>query len=238
MSRNTAFILVDPPDTYVQVDESDYIYLTNRPWWLDKHPETGQTLVTGEADNGKTCYMHRMIMGLSPEDSRDCKHRNNDILDCRKRNLIFCRDYEKEAQLKDYRDKHNFKVRGYHWNETTGKYFAKFRDKNLPEGYGDCPIKAYEAWKKAKAAYKRPSTHHSIFDRKPLLLDKVVTERNTQADPPASLFPNLTNTPPMPPGVFAGVDDTKPVPDDLRKPTTEQATTGKRLFPNLNEPKK
>ena len=135
--------------------------------------------------------MHREIMGLSPDDSRNCRHRNKDHLDCRKRNLIFHRDYEKEAQLKAEMDSKRYKVRGYHWNETTGKYFAKFRGKNIPEGYGDCPIKAYNAWKKAKAAYQRPATHHSGFNREHLLLDRIVTERDTQAEPTTNPFPGL-----------------------------------------------
>ena len=249
--RNVEYINISQnPYLNATIDKTDYPVFSLYEWRL--HTQDGQNFAVccGDTDETLIIPMAQKILDLPHDSPRTYQYRNGDTLDCRRANLVLDRDLKAEALIqKELKALYKRGPKGYHWDQKRGKYFAVIYvdDERIHLGSFDSPIAARNAWKDAKMKYGLERTEarnqRVLTDTIPrpysiLRRPHAPTPDAQQADPPASLFPNLTNTPPMPPGVFAGVDDTEPVPDDLRKPTTEQATTGKRLFPNLNEPKK
>lgn len=82
------------------VDDDDFARINAKPWRVTTRGYAGRT----EYLNGRKVnfMMHRVIMGLTHDDSRVVDHINHDQLDNRRENLRVCTKAENMCNLKLY----------------------------------------------------------------------------------------------------------------------------------------
>lgn len=135
---------------YTIVNESDYLWLMRYRWHLKWSLKNKTYYVYGSVDSREEA-MHRLILGLLPEDQEQGDHaRTGETLDNRRDNL---RRTDQKGNMGNRRKNRNntsgFKGVGYY--APTRKWVARItingHHKNL--GYFNTPELAHEAYKKA-----------------------------------------------------------------------------------------
>ena len=68
------------------IDDEDFELVSSHTWSFSRKTKYPRCRIK----NGKTVYMHRLIMGLKHGDKRCVDHINGNVLDNRRSNLRFC----------------------------------------------------------------------------------------------------------------------------------------------------
>jgi hypothetical protein len=118
-----------------RVDPDDWFRFARYPWHLlstgyvigrmttkgyRREKQRGQR-VGGPA---KQVLMHRLVMGMDPDDRRKVDHINRDRLDNRRANLRIVNNSE-HSQNQTWQRGRTSKYRGVHWDRTNRKWVAK-----------------------------------------------------------------------------------------------------------------
>ena len=72
---------------YVLVDDADYNWLNQWKWYAHLTHQGAKTFYAARASKSVHIYMHRLIIGLRPNDKRMTDHINHNGLDNRRCNL-------------------------------------------------------------------------------------------------------------------------------------------------------
>ena len=134
----------------VPVTLIDYDYLMEWEWVPLKHPAPDGPVYAVRYDIGpdgteQVIFMHRQILGLAPDDPRECRHRNQNTLNNRRSNLVLLRDFEAEALI-------STRPRGYCWSPSRGTYFSTVVQDGIRRHLGtfDTPQEARDVWVRFK----------------------------------------------------------------------------------------
>lgn len=102
----------------VLIDKESYSLIKDIKWYLNK--TTGY--VQGRDSEGKTIYLHRVIMGAT--EGQEIDHKNHNKLDCRLKNLRTCTRQQNLKNRKSYKNSKTG-IKGVHFSIAAGKYQAE-----------------------------------------------------------------------------------------------------------------
>ncbi len=134
---------------YTIVDDEDFDYLNQSNWYAS---ESHDMYRAKGYMNGKSIYMHRIIMKL--KNDQFCDHKNGDPLDNRKENLRICSQAENQRNKKiNIKNTSGFK--GVVWIKDRKKWEVRIRRnyKNIFIGYFNDIIDAAIAYNHAAKKY-------------------------------------------------------------------------------------
>lgn len=112
------------------VSDRDYKVLNKYPWYVVKTP---RSIYANTSINGKTVYMHRLIM--SAQKGQEIDHINNDGLDNRRENLRFCTSSQNKANMR-LRSDNKSGYKGVNFDKQTGKWRARIKFNNKEYSLG------------------------------------------------------------------------------------------------------
>jgi hypothetical protein len=124
------------------VDDADFEWLDQ--WrWSDSHGYAMRVVTENKVRT--VTWLHRLIVGLEPDDPREVDHENGDTYDCRRENLRAV-DHRTNGQNIHQR-MGTSPYRGVSWNKRQGKWVAQCRwdDRNHWLGYFTSELEAAEA---------------------------------------------------------------------------------------------
>lgn len=129
MPNTTALALMiiqrDGTEHTALYDPCDVATVAQRTWYLNKgyaahtlrHPDGSRT----------SLYLHRAILGLSPEDPVYVDHRNGNRLDNRRSNLRTTTNALNIANQQVVNERGRSRFRGVYWNAARGRWAADVR---------------------------------------------------------------------------------------------------------------
>ena len=137
-------------DKYALIDDEDFCKIKNYNWYAAKHRDGGFKAVANV--NGKTIYMHRLIMECP--DGLVVDHKKHDTLDNRKSELRICTVSDNTKNIR----KNNRNTTGYKgvmYRKERNAYTARITvdGKRLYLGYFRTPEEAYTAYCDASKKY-------------------------------------------------------------------------------------
>lgn len=104
---------------YAVIDEVDAERLGQRRWFLTKKGYAARAL-----RRGKTCLLHREVLGISDWDGLQGDHIDRDKLNNRRSNLRVLTNAENEQNVPSYRGSSS-KYRGVSWDRQYGNWAAR-----------------------------------------------------------------------------------------------------------------
>jgi len=136
--------IISRSGTIILVDKSDLPLLTLYKWRTYPHHNTwyAETRI-----NKTNVYMHRMILGLRPNDGIQVDHINGNGLDNRHQNLRMATPAQNQHNQKKLRGGTS-KYKGVDWDTTYGKWHAriKYNKRRIHLGYFTNEIEAAKCY--------------------------------------------------------------------------------------------
>jgi len=124
------------------IDDSDFELVSQYNWHLHS---CGTNSYARTFSNGKKPLMHRLILGLGPNDKRQTDHINNNGLNNRQSNLRICTQQQNCFNRR--------KVKGYYFYRDKWLASIRFNDKFIYLGIFKTEQKAKQARRKAEIKY-------------------------------------------------------------------------------------
>ena len=135
-----------------KVSDEDYKMLSKYPWYITVTP---RSMYTSTSINGKTVYMHRLI--LDAQKGQEVDHINNDGLDNQRENLRFCTSSQNKANMR-LRADNKSGYKGINFDKQTGKWRARIKFNGKEYSLG-----RHSNLKDAVRARKKALTLHGEF---------------------------------------------------------------------------
>ena len=132
------------------VDDWNYEWLNQWNWCV---ADCGSWEYAKRIENGKTVYMHRLIMGLSFNDNRQVDHINRNGLDNRENNFRICTNQQNAFNQKS--KGMSSKYKGVGWGKRENKWRARIviNGKDTYLGYFENELDAAAAYDFAALKY-------------------------------------------------------------------------------------
>lgn len=115
---------------FALVDDADYNWLNQWKWRVAKsdsrHTCYAVRAVTASKSRRRCEHMHRLILGLRVEDTREVDHRDGNGLNNQKSNLRFCtRTQNRKSRRKWIKGTSRYK--GIYWNQNDRKWQSQIQ---------------------------------------------------------------------------------------------------------------
>ena len=131
------------------VDDDKYDWLNQWKWCAHKNGNNHYAVRSSSRKTGKkSIKMHRLILGLQPNDGKITDHLNTNALDNRRVNLRICTTSENARNQKPRRNK---KYKGIYFHKYAKKWFSRiyYQQCRIWLGSFDNKIEAAKAYDKA-----------------------------------------------------------------------------------------
>lgn len=104
------------------VDDEDFDWLNRKKWHYSRTTDGNEYASRNE--QGKTVYMHRIILNLK-DGGEYCDHINNNGLDNRKANLRISDNHLNQFNRKELNKNNTSGIKGVYWNKKNKKWVAQ-----------------------------------------------------------------------------------------------------------------
>ena len=134
---------------YAIVDNENYEWLNQWKWCAHKNGNNYYAVRSSSRKTGKkSIKMHRLILGLQPNDGKITDHHNTNALDNRRLNLRICTSSDNARNQKPRKGK---RYKGIYFHKYIKKWVARifYQQYRLWLGSFDSKIKAAKAYDKA-----------------------------------------------------------------------------------------